>query len=175
MSYYDDDDDVDELFARAKAKYRQERSREKERIRRDEGYAYNWTQTVIGFLTAILNVFSAVWGSCCFITTALAGQAGFRRSFHALSVLRQFRDDYIIRGSDPSRIDDLYRYYEIAPRVVTAIHDHPCRDRIWKSIYVTVMRAVRCIERNEFEAAYELYKRQVIGLGEALLGDMIDE
>jgi hypothetical protein len=164
MSYDDDDDDVDELFERAKYYYRQERGRERERIRRDEGYAYDWTQSVIGFLTAILNFFSVVWNSCCFITTAVTEHLGLSDDCYYLTTLRRFRDEYILGSRHPGRIRDLRRYYNVAPDVLRWIASHRDREKIWSYLCQTVLEAVRAIEEGELDHAYRIYKRKVLGL-----------
>ena len=160
----DDDDDVDELFEQAKSAYRRERKRERERIRRSKEYAYDWVQSVIGFLTAILNFFSVVWTACCYLTTAVVRHFGLPDDCYYLSVLRRFRDDYILNSGDPDRISELKRYYEIAPRVVAWIDSQPNADAIWSELATTIAESVKAIECEEYDRAYDLYRTRVLDL-----------
>jgi hypothetical protein len=160
----DDDDDVDELFERAKSAYRRERERERNRIRRNKGYAYDWVQSVIGFLTAILNFFSTVWAACCYISTAVVRHYGFSDDCYYLSVLRRFRDEYILNSGNAERMSDLKRYYEIAPSVVDWIDSQPNAEAIWSDLATTIAESVKAIECGEYDRAYDLYKTRILNL-----------
>jgi hypothetical protein len=160
----DDDDDIDELFDRAKAAYRREYDGERKRIRRNKGYAYDWVQSVIGFLTAILNFFSTVWASCCYISTAVFRHYGLPDDCYYLKVLRRFRDEYIIYNGNKERISDLEHYYKIAPSVVNWIDAQPNADVIWADIANTITESVKAIESKDYKRAYELYKTKILNI-----------
>lgn len=157
-------DDVDYLFDRAKEAYRRERQGEQDRIRRDERYAYDWTQSVIGFLTAILNAFTAVWNAACYITTAVTVHLGMEDDCHILTVLRNFRDSYILGSGDPSRIEELQEYYRIAPEIISRLYRRPDSADILASVANTILVAVEAIEDGREPDAYEIYKSEILGL-----------
>lgn len=158
----DDDDDVDKLFERAKSAYRREQRREQDRIRRNKDYAYDWVQSVIGFLTAILNFFSSVWAACCFISTAVMRHFGLPADCHYLQVLRRFRDNYVLKSHNTERIADIRRYYAIAPAVVAWVEGQSNADTIWKELANVIADCVARIECGDEEGAYALYKTKVL-------------
>ncbi len=161
-----DDDDVDELFDRAKAAYRREQDREQARIRRNKDYAYDWVQAVIGFLQLILQVFSALWGKCCFLSTAVTRHLGLSDDCYYLQVLRRFRDEYVFASGNPDRIADIKRYYDIAPEVVRWIDSQSDADDIWRDLTGTIIDCVTAIESGHFERAYQMYKTRVLAFEE---------
>jgi hypothetical protein len=156
-------DDIDELFDRAKAAYRRESSSERHRIVNDQNYAYDWVQGAIGFLTAILNFFSAVWSANCYITTAVVDYLGLPDDCKALTVLRRFRDTYIVAGGDPSD-----NYYRVAPTVVNRLSLAPDRELHLASLAATISEAVEEIEAGRNDNAYNLYKTKILTLARAL-------
>jgi hypothetical protein len=168
---YDEDDDVDELFDRAKSHYRIASERERARIRSDEDHAYNWTQAVIGFLAAILNFFATVWHSCCYITTAVTRHFGLVDNCRYLTVLRQFRDQYIVNGNDEQRLADLKQYYTLAPQVIDWVNCQPNPDIIWSHLAETVVAAVAAIDAGDYTLAYELYRSRILSYQEKIKGE----
>ena len=157
-------DEVDELFERAKAAYRRENAREQQRIRQDREYAYAWVQNAIGFLTAILNFFTAVWTSNCYITTAMVQHRGLPDDCHELTVLRRFRTEYIAASRDAQKLADLQEYERLGPRVARWLRAHPRRGELLEWVATTVEQAVCFIERGDNEAAYALYRNRILGL-----------
>jgi len=159
----DDRDEVDELFDRAKAAYRREQRGEQDRIRRNKDYAYDWVQTVIGWLLKIAEFFLQKWLGC-YITTALVRRLGLPDDCHHLKVLRRFRDTYLLGSGDPQKLADVKRYYEIAPTVVEWVHSRRNADAIWEDLAETIAACVAAIDRQDFETAYRLYKGKVLDL-----------
>jgi|GEM_PF-3680155 len=157
-------DDVDVLFERAKAAYRREREREQDRIRQDEKHAYDWTQGVIGFLTAIVNAFTAVWNAACYITTAVTRHLGLPDDCHYLTVLRQFRQSYILDAGVQARIEDLRYYDQVAPEIVSIVEARADAEAIWATLTSTIIAAVREIECGRQSEAYNIYKTKILSL-----------
>ncbi len=159
-------DDVDELFDRAKSRYRQEDEKKQERIRRDESYAYDWTQYVIGWLAGIVSVFGAVFGSCCFLSSAVCEHLGLPDDCYYLRRLRAYRDEYLLKSNDPNRVSAVFEYYVKAPRVLSWIshQDSLARAQLWLQIATSVEEAVLAIESGSNEHAFDIYQRLVAGL-----------
>ena len=164
-------DEIDELFNRAKSAYRQQQERERGRIRQDEKYAYDWVQNVIGFLTAIVNAFSAVWNSSCYITTAVIRHFGLQDDCYHLTVLRRFRDSYILYQGEEARLKDLDQYYQIAPEVISWIDAQSNAEEIWATLASTIVTAVEAIQAGQEAQAYEIYKTQILALSASLGGN----
>ena len=92
-------------------------------------------------------------GGGCFLTEAVVGHRGLEADDGpTLTALRAFRDGYM-QGS-PERRDLVRRYYEIAPRIVTAIpHDHAD----WAWIANRVDDAVAAIAAGKDDRAFGIY------------------
>ena len=93
----------------------------------------------------------------CFLTSACVFYKGLSDNCSELQVLRNFRDQYMANSAyGKSLIND---YYEVGPKTVQAIHDHPQKSAILEFIYnQLVLKSVSLIRRNEYELAMEYYK-----------------
>lgn len=63
--------------------------------------------------------------SGCFVTTAVCEILGKNDKCYELEVLRKFRDTKLLINDDLK--DLVYQYYEISPRLVKIIENHPLR------------------------------------------------
>lgn len=91
----------------------------------------------------------------CYLTTACVEVRGLPDDCHELVTLRRFRDEYVRARPDGELL--VAEYYEHAPKLVAAIHARPDGKQILEGIYSEIAQAVKHIERNELEAAFDLY------------------
>lgn len=100
----------------------------------------------------------------CFLTTACVNYAGLADDCHELTVLRKFRDDYVANRANGA--DHLTEYYRVAPEIVHRIDQDPERDLVLAGIFSQVTEAVKLIESDDFEAAFQCYRKMFKGLGQ---------
>jgi hypothetical protein len=91
----------------------------------------------------------------CYLTTACVEARGLPDDCHELVTLRRFRDEYVRARPDGALL--VSEYYEQAPKLVAAICVRSDGKQIFEGIYAEITQAVQHIERNELEAAFELY------------------
>lgn len=107
-------------------------------------------------------------GSGCFITTACMRAMGRTDSCRELSVLRAYRDSYLLRQEDGRQAVE--QYYQIAPRIVAAIERLPEQARVFREIYQNlVWPAVTMVENGRNAEAFSHYKGQVLRLARLLI------
>ena len=103
--------------------------------------------------------------SGCYLTTACVEHRGMADDCRELTVLRTFRDEYLM--NIPGGKKDVCRYYHTAPGIVKAIESDSERETILESLYSEVIvPCVELIEAGEHKAAYERYKKMVTKLDE---------
>lgn len=99
----------------------------------------------------------------CYLTTACVVYKGLEDNCKELTVLRDFRDNYMA-NKDYGR-QDIDEYYETAPRIVRAIDACSNAKDIYEKIYSDVIApCVEMIEHGKCEDAYTKYKNMVIEL-----------
>lgn len=101
----------------------------------------------------------------CFITSACVIAMGKDDDCYELTILRNFRDNYLKRTK--IGIEDVKKYYEIAPQIVKKINSIIDREKIYKNIYDSMISpCIKYIERREYEKAHHHYRMEVIKLNE---------
>lgn len=99
----------------------------------------------------------------CFFTTACVDYKNLSDDCRKLSVLRNFRDNYMAKQKDGE--NDIKEYYSKAPKIVEAINAKENKEEIYNDIYVNVIKpCVELIEAGANEKAYRQYKMMVSGL-----------
>ena len=98
----------------------------------------------------------------CFITTACCEYFGLPDNCRELTVLRNFRDNYMADYLEMRK--EIESYYNLSPRIVESIQSSPDSKHIYFKLYKTIRKAVDLIEDKEYEAAYKLYKIMVLDL-----------
>ncbi|WP_254923766.1 DUF4157 domain-containing protein [Pseudanabaena sp. SR411] len=91
----------------------------------------------------------------CFITTACVEAKGLPDDCEELTVLRQFRDDYMSSVENGSEMID--EYYAIAPEIVTRISALPNGELIFVSLYDKVAKSVHLVKAGQNEEAMQNY------------------
>jgi hypothetical protein len=105
--------------------------------------------------------------SWCFITTACVRTFNLPDDCHELTVLRKFRDEYMMAvPNGPSMIQE---YYRIAPAIVQEIDLLPDPKKIYAGLFKVIQTCVDYIEHNKKGLAIETYKAMVIRLKEEYL------
>ena len=93
----------------------------------------------------------------CFITTACVSQMRHNDNCYELQVLRNFRDNYLIKTEEGKK--DIEEYYRNAPEIVEMINKSPDRKEIYNELYQTlVLKSIELINEEKYEDAYENYK-----------------
>lgn len=96
----------------------------------------------------------------CYLTTACVDCRNLPDDCVELTVLRKFRDEYMMR--QPEGPEDIKEYYEKAPQIVSEIDSRKDRKEIYENLYSDVIKpCVEMIECGKNEEAYEKYKRMV--------------
>ena len=98
----------------------------------------------------------------CFLTTPCVAHAGLADDCEELTVLRGFRDDYLLRFDEGRRLVD--EYYNIAPGIVRAIDASANRDRALDWVLRQVRSTARAVGDNESELALRRYAAMVARL-----------
>jgi hypothetical protein len=93
--------------------------------------------------------------SKCFITTACVEAKGLPDDCEELTVLRQFRDDYMSAVEHGSEMID--EYYAIAPEIVNRISALPNGERIFVNLYDKVAKSVHLVKAGQNEEAMQNY------------------
>lgn len=106
--------------------------------------------------------------SGCFLTSACVEARNLPDDCHELTVLRNFRDEYLKRI--PGGLCEIADYYFVAPQIVSAIKQRDDAMAIFDNIYDMVVKpCVDFIEQGENEKAHQLYKETVLRLKEEYL------
>lgn len=96
----------------------------------------------------------------CFITTAVCDSLGKPDDCYELSILRSFRDDYMIHHMSGKEL--VQQYYDIAPDIVMRINQHKSADVIYHHIYQQYIHpCISFIEQHEYDRCEKLYIEMV--------------
>lgn len=100
----------------------------------------------------------------CYLTTACVTHKGLADDCEELTVLRHFRDTYLINKSNGK--DLIAMYYNKAPYILANIHKKKKEeeDMILESIYVIVRECVDAILNGDNEFAFRTYCDMVVKL-----------
>lgn len=82
--------------------------------------------------------------------------AGLSDDCHELTILRRFRDDYVLRT--PGGATLVSNYYATAPSIVSAIQQSPNRSGILSSLLVEIRAIVAQIESGASAVAIASYR-----------------
>ena len=104
----------------------------------------------------------------CFLTTACTAARNLSDDCYELQTLRKYRDTYLKSFPEgKTAVDD---YYEIAPRIVTAIDALPESNGIWENIYNDlVLPCIKLIEAGKDDETYEFYRNYTLALADKYL------
>ena len=114
-----------------------------------------------------VSSFSAINGGfrkgLCYITTATLNSLNKPDDCYELSLLRNYRDEYLLSTQEGNAIVE--EYYNIAPTIVKKIDRNADAAAIYQNIWSDYLSpCVRLIEENKNEDCKELYRDMVLGL-----------
>ncbi len=96
----------------------------------------------------------------CFLTTACMDARGRSDHCYELTVLRRFRDEYLLSTAAGRALVD--EYYRIAPKIVRDIDARPDGNLIWTNLYARlVLQSVAFIEDERYPEAVAHYREVV--------------
>ncbi len=99
---------------------------------------------------------------CCFITTACVQSKGLPDDCDELTVLRDFRDNYLAQKENGPALIEIY--YKNSPAIVEAIDDSQDPDEIYDELFKVIKSCVRAIKDGDNEYAFNTYCDMVINL-----------
>lgn len=101
----------------------------------------------------------------CYITTAVCESQKKPDDCYELSLLRSFRDDYLLQSPDGEAM--VHEYYDVAPSIVKHIGRREDADQIYEDIWQQYLSpCIRLIEADRKEECVELYRHMVYDLKE---------
>ena len=96
----------------------------------------------------------------CYITTAVCETFGKPDDCYELTLLRNYRDGYLM--SQPDGEEVIRQYYDLAPTIVKHINQRKDRKKIYREVWDQYLSpCIQMIENNENKQCKELYIRMV--------------
>lgn len=91
----------------------------------------------------------------CYLSTACIEARNLPDDCHELQVLRKFRDGFVSETLEGREL--VKEYYEIAPRIVEAVHDTGYENEILTELYSEIKEIVSMIDRKKNSDAFRHY------------------
>ena len=104
----------------------------------------------------------------CFLTTACVRRMGLPDDCKELTMIRNFRDEYLVGTEWGNALVE--EYYRLAPEIIKAIDRRRDADEIYRLIYCNVQLCVRGIEAERYDKAVEIYTDMVNELKDLVNG-----
>jgi hypothetical protein len=99
----------------------------------------------------------------CYLTTACVTARGLPDDCQELTILRDFRDNWLKKQPDGPA--DVAEYYATAPGIVAEINALPNAKEIWGQLYETLVEpCVKLIQSGKMEETYVTYKKSAMEL-----------
>lgn len=119
-----------------------------------------WNEKKVNSLTLGLSTYEAIAGGFrkgfCYITTAVCDYQGKPDDCRELTMLRDFRDAYMMPSSEGRALVE--EYYDTAPVLVQMMNMQPDKERIYEELYQDwLVPCLTCIEQEDQEGCKELY------------------
>ncbi len=96
----------------------------------------------------------------CYITTAVCETFGKPDDCYELTILRNYRDGYLM--SQPDGEEVIRQYYDLAPTIVKHINQRKERKEIYRGVWEKYLEpCIHMIENNQQEECKELYIKMV--------------
>jgi len=101
-------------------------------------------------------------GSGCFLTSACVNYIGKEDDCEELTLLRNFRDNYMRATEEGKALVD--EYYNVAPNIVEGIESSKDKDKHYQYIYSVVEKCVQLIREGKNEETLNEYRTMVLTL-----------
>lgn len=126
-----------------------------------KGAAGSALGTYIGSFFGPVGTFvGSLLGGGCYITEAVVAAAGGDDKHPVLETLRWFRDNKMLDSVEGTRL--VNKYYETAPKIVSALEKHKDRDKIYSKLYNSYLApAADAALRGKDTEALRLYSAMV--------------
>lgn len=99
----------------------------------------------------------------CYLTTACMQAKRLPDNCYELETLRNFRDTWLKSSEEGQAI--IKRYYEIAPKIVSAINDTKDSKAVYDMLYDKMVKpCVEFIEQKKYQETLELYRSMTLQL-----------
>lgn len=126
-----------------------------------------WNERKINSLVLSLSTYEQIAGGfrkgLCFITEAVCGRQGKPDDCYELTVLRRYRDRYLMRTAEGRLLVE--EYYDTAPYLVQILNMQPEVSEIYARIYRRFLSpCIRCIEEKNYEGCKHIYVDMVRSL-----------
>lgn len=109
-------------------------------------------------------------GGGCFVTTACVEQLGLADDCHELELLRHFRDSFLLSTKDGK--EAVTQYYDIAPRIVDAIHRSKNSGEELEYVFnAWIKPSVILVENGHYSEALDHYKQGIAYLASKYLNE----
>ncbi len=107
--------------------------------------------------------------SSCYLTSACVLAKGLPDDCKELTVLRNFRDNWLKK--QPGGEAEVAEYYATAPAVVKAINDRADANEVWENLYeALILPCVEMIEKGQMEEVHGFYRETARNLNEVYGG-----
>lgn len=126
-----------------------------------------WNEKKINSLVLGLSSYEGIAGGfrkgLCFITEAVCEWQGKPDDCYELTVLRRYRDRYLMRSGEGQALVE--EYYDTAPYLVQVLNMQPDVCEIYTKIYRRFLSpCIRCIEEKNYEGCKHIYVDMVRSL-----------
>ncbi len=91
----------------------------------------------------------------CFLTTACVVCRDLPDDCEELTVLRKFRDEYVLLQKNGAELLNFYYFY--SPRIVSKLNTHKHSRRLYDQLYLVIRYCVNLIKKDEWQNAMEAY------------------
>ena len=99
----------------------------------------------------------------CYLTSACTYAKGLADDCYELETLRKYRDTWLRKTEEGEKL--VRKYYEIAPKIVSAINERTDSKAVYEMIYNRMVKpCVELIEQNKMEETLALYQRMTLEL-----------
>lgn len=137
-----------------------------------DGLLSAWNHTFVKYKLQ-KGTFADIDGSfkrkLCFITTAVCDSLGKPDDCYELTILRAFRDNYMMHEASGKEL--VMQYYDMAPDIVMRINQHKAAEMIYDNIYKQyISPCISFIEQNKYEKCEEIYTEMVYSLRNQYMG-----
>lgn len=106
------------------------------------------------------NEGSSSGSSGCFLTTACCEYHGLPDDCEELSVMRKFRDDFLMKNQIGAEL--VHSYYKIAPEIVEKINEKENREDIYRELFNRIQNIVKLIKDSLTDEAVAEYVKMLM-------------